>query len=151
MGLQPIGRRVAAACAVVISGTAMTLLLPGAAAADHTDPPCGPAADACINLSENLSWLMSDGDVTFGPVPVSHGKPGYETPPGVFQMSFKNRDHHSSIYDAPMPYSVFFNGDIAFHEGSVDQQSHGCVRLPHDAARTYFYDLEPGDVVEVVP
>ncbi len=150
MGLQTTGRRVTAALAVLISGSAMTLLLPGAAAADHLDAPCGSSADACIDLSENRSWLMDDGDVTYGPVPITHGRPGYETPPGVFTVSFKNKDHVSSIYDTPMPYSVFFNGGIAFHEGSLQQQSHGCIHLSHDAARTYFYDLEPSDVVEVV-
>ena len=42
----------------------------------------------------------------------------------------------SSIYDAPMPYSVFFNGGIAFHQGSVRVTSHGCVHLTATAARS---------------
>lgn len=113
--------------------------------------PCGDSADACIDLSENQAWLMDDGAVTYGPVPVSHGKPGFETPPGVFTVTFKNKDHHSSIYDAPMPYAVFFNGGIAFHEGDLGSQSGGCVRLSHEAAETFFYELDPSDVVEVVP
>lgn len=34
----------------------------------------------------------------------------------------------------PMPYSVFFApGGIAFHEGSLTEDSHGCVRLAADA------------------
>ncbi|MQA16608.1 MAG: L,D-transpeptidase family protein [Pseudonocardiaceae bacterium] len=150
--MQSITRRAAAQLAIVASATATTLLLPGVAAADHDDSaPCGYSADACIDLSENRSWLMSGGDVTYGPVPITHGKPGYETPPGVFTVSFKDKDHVSSIYDAPMPYSVFFNGGIAFHQGSLQRQSHGCIHLAPEAARTYFYELEPSDVVEVVP
>ena len=50
-------------------------------------------------------------------------------PPGTFRVSFKNEDHISSVYNQPMPFSVFFNGDIAFHQGSVRQKSHGCVHL----------------------
>lgn len=150
MGLQTTGRRVTAALAVLISGSAMTLLLPGAAAADHLDAPCGSSADACIDLSENRSWLMDDGDVTYGPVPITHGRPGYETPPGVFTVSFKNKDHVSSIYDSPMPYSVFFNGGIAFHQGSLNSRSAGCVRMLREDAKKYFYTLNPGDTVQVV-
>lgn len=78
--------------------------------------------------------------------------PGYETPPGVFAVSFKDRDHRSSLYnDAPMPYSVFFNGGIAFHEGALDEQSHGCIRLSHAAAETFFAELQPTETVQVVP
>lgn len=50
-----------------------------------------------------------------------------------------------------MPYSGFFNGGIAFHEGSLDRQSDGCVRMTREGAQTFFAALSPGDVVEVVP
>jgi lipoprotein-anchoring transpeptidase ErfK/SrfK len=65
-------------------------------------------------------------------------------------VSFKAKDHVSSIYDQAMPYSVFFNGGIAFHQGSVRVTSHGCVHLTAAAARTFFGKLGPGDVVQVV-
>lgn len=96
---------------------------------------------------------MDDGDVTYGPVPMTSGKPGYETPTGGYEVTWKDEDHRSGEYNnAPMPYSVFFTDTgIAFHEGSLQQQSHGCIHLSHEAARTYFYELEPSDVVEVVP
>jgi len=112
--------------------------------------PCRITAEACIELSSNRSWLLSGGEVAYGPVPVTHGRSGWRTPPGVFRVSFKNRDHVSSIFDAPMPYSVFFNGGIAFHEGSLSERSHGCIHLSRTAAREYFGALDPGDVVEVV-
>jgi lipoprotein-anchoring transpeptidase ErfK/SrfK len=51
-----------------------------------------------------------------------------------------------------MPYSVFFApGGIAFHEGSVTENSHGCVHLAPDAAPVFFDSLVRGDVVQVVP
>jgi lipoprotein-anchoring transpeptidase ErfK/SrfK len=68
----------------------------------------------------------------------------------VFRVTWKSADHVSSIYDAAMPYSVFFNGGIAFHQGSVYQQSHGCIHLGAASARAFFGALSPGDVVQVV-
>jgi lipoprotein-anchoring transpeptidase ErfK/SrfK len=113
-------------------------------------PPCAPTARACVELSANRSWLMQDGRVTYGPVPITHGRPGFRTPPGTFQVATKRRDHVSSIYDAEMPWSVFFNRGIAFHEGSLTVTSHGCIHLSSEAAETYFSELSVGDVVQVV-
>jgi len=114
--------------------------------------PCSSSARACIDLSANRAWLLDGGKVQFGPVPVTHGRKGYVTPPGTFRVSFKDMDHKSSLYNsAPMPYSVFFNGGVAFHQGSFRQLSHGCVHLSRTAAQTFFNTLQTGDVVQVVP
>lgn len=112
--------------------------------------PCTGAADACVDLSANKTWLLSDGEITYGPAPITSGRSGFETPPGTFKVGWKNKDHVSSIYDAPMPYSVFFNGGIAFHQGSLSEKSHGCIHLSKGAASTYFSELSVGDTVEVV-
>ena len=117
---------------------------------DADAPPCAPTARACVDLSTNRSWLLRDGRVTYGPVPITHGRTGFRTPPGTFRVAFKKRDHVSSIYDAEMPWSVFFNGGVAFHEGSLDVLSHGCVHLSPTAAKTFFSTLSVGDVVQVV-
>jgi lipoprotein-anchoring transpeptidase ErfK/SrfK len=114
--------------------------------------PCGAGVDACIDLSANRSWLVADGEVTYGPVPITHGRPGYLTPPGTFSVGWKDIDHRSSEFDgAPMPYSVFFNGGIAFHEGSLSDLSHGCIHLSPAAAAAYYDALAVGDTVQVVP
>ncbi|QJY45000.1 L,D-transpeptidase [Pseudonocardia broussonetiae] len=112
--------------------------------------PCVSTARACIELSSDRAWLIRDGEVSYGPVPITSGRPGFRTPPGSFAVTFHSRDHISSIYDAPMPYSVFFNGGIAFHQGSLSQQSHGCIHLSRTAAREFFDSLVRGDVVQVV-
>jgi hypothetical protein len=112
--------------------------------------PCLATARACVDLSANRAWLIRDGAVELGPVRITHGRKGLRTPPGTFRVSFKSRDHVSSIYHSKMPYSVFFNGGIAFHQGSLRSQSGGCVRLSHAAARTFFGELNRGDVVQVV-
>ncbi|WP_228003105.1 L,D-transpeptidase [Nocardia australiensis] len=112
--------------------------------------PCSAAARACIQLSTNELWLMDDGKVTYGPTPISHGRPGYETPPGVFRVAFKKEYHWSTMHNAEMRYAVFFNGDIATHIGPIEEQSHGCIRMTPDGARATYDYLSPGDVFEVV-
>jgi hypothetical protein len=113
--------------------------------------PCRPGTRACVRLSTNQAWLLDAGRIVLGPIRISHGRTGYLTPTGTFRVSYKDEDHVSSLFDAaPMPFSVFFNGDIAFHQGSVRQRSHGCIHLPTSAARTFFDSLRPGDRVEVV-
>lgn len=92
---------------------------------------------------------MQDGNVV-ATVPALGGKPGYETPTGVFTVDFHSKDHVSSIYDAPMPYSVFFHKGSAFHEGSLTAPSHGCVHLDRDAAIKFYEFLRDGDQVESV-
>jgi lipoprotein-anchoring transpeptidase ErfK/SrfK len=116
-----------------------------------TEAPCSTAAKACIKLSTNQSWLMENGKVIAGPVPITHGRKGYLTPTGSFKVSFKNKNHKSSIFNnAPMNNSVFFNGGIAFHEGSLREKSHGCIHLAKAASLQWFNSLSVGDVVEVV-
>ncbi len=108
-------------------------------------------ARACIDLSDNKTWLIRNGAIEYGPVPITHGRKGWRTPPGTFTVTFKSKNHRSTIFDnAPMPYSVFFNGGIAFHQGSLRVPSHGCVHLSKGAAQKYFATLSRGDVVQVV-
>ena len=146
-----IARHTATALAVTSATLALTGALVGTASAESS-APCGNSAEACVDLSSNQAWLMDSGAVSYGPVPITSGKPGHETPTGVFQVSYKDRDHRSREFNnAPMPYSVFFNDGIAFHAGSLAQQSHGCIHLSYQAAKTFFYDLQPGDVVQVTP
>jgi hypothetical protein len=121
----------------------------GAAAAQASNP-CPASADACIDLANDQTWLQSGGTITYGPVPITSGRAGYRTPAGTFSVFFKDRDHKSSLFnDAPMPNSVFFNGGIAFHQGSLYDQSHGCIHLSWSASETYFSSLGIGDTVYV--
>ena len=131
-------------------GTATAATAAPATAAAAAKVPCAPTARACVRLSTNQAWLLRGGKVVSGPVPISHGRTGFLTPAGSFRVTFKSQDHVSTIYDREMPYSVFFNGGIAFHQGSVRQKSHGCIHLTASAARAFFAELTPGDRVQVV-
>ncbi|MET8655299.1 MULTISPECIES: L,D-transpeptidase [Nocardia] len=125
--------------------------VPGLPALIPTVAPCGTSARACLRLATNEAWLMEEGRVVYGPSPISHGMPGYETPPGVFRVAFKRLYHWSTMHHAPMHFAVFFNGDIATHIGPVEHKSHGCIRMTPEGAEATYNHLSPGDVVEVVP
>lgn len=119
---------------------------------------CVAQAKACINLTNQTAWLQSGGVITRGPVPMSSGRPGYATPPGLTRVTRKVIDEWSRPYNAPMPYSVYFSAGtsypsdigIAFHEGDPAVLSHGCVHLRHDDAVAFFNTLQVGDYVDVV-
>lgn len=132
--------------------TGTTMGTGAVATAQEPATPCGWAASACVDLSAQQAWLMDNGQVTYGPTPITSGRPGEETPTGRFTVQWKDRDHLSREFDnAPMPYSVFFtNTGVAFHEGSLQSQSAGCVRLGHDAAVRFFDNLAVGEEVQVM-
>lgn len=112
--------------------------------------PCDIADGACVRLSTNESWLISGGRVSYGPVPITSGRPGHETPVGTFSVLWKVRDDWSIPYDGPMPFSTYFvSNGIAFHEGSLTELSHGCIHLSREAASKYFETLQVGAQVQV--
>jgi len=114
---------------------------------------CPAAASACVDLSDDLTWLQSDGRVTYGPVRMEPGPPGtpHATPRGTFRVQWKaGVNYISTEYDEPMPYAVFFApGGVAFHGGSLTNASHGCVHLDTGSARYYHDHLPIGAEVVV--
>jgi lipoprotein-anchoring transpeptidase ErfK/SrfK len=65
----------------------------------------------------------------------------YGTPSGTFRPQSLSRNHRSTIYNnAPMPYSIFYDGNFAIHGTTHVRQlggpaSRGCIRLhPSNAA-----------------
>jgi len=119
--------------------------------------PCTEGARACVDLQKQQAWLIDqDGKVTLGPVPITSGGPGKETPVGTFFVQWKDKAHRSQEFKlpsgqgAPMPYSVFFaDGGVAFHGGSLRRASAGCVHLSDPAAQTFYNTLQLGDEVQV--
>lgn len=121
----------------------------GAAAAQASNP-CPGTASACVDLANTQAWLQSGGQITYGPVPITSGAAGSRTRTGTFSVFWKDKNHKSSLFNnAPMPNSVFFDNDIAFHQGSLYDQSNGCIHLSWDASSTFFNTLSVGDKVYV--
>lgn len=74
------------------------------------------------------SWLVRGG--------------GYstQTRTGNFSVYYRDIDHYSQLYDAPMPYSQFFSGGQALHGSRLMMDpfvghSHGCVNFWVEDAR----------------
>ena len=65
--------------------------------------PKGPIT-VYVDLSRQLATVYRNG-VRIGVSTVSSGKPGHETPTGVFTILQKDAKHHSNKYNnATMPY-----------------------------------------------
>jgi len=111
--------------------------------------PCTVTAEACVDLATRQAWLIDDGTVVRGPVPIMPGDRDEPTPVGTFHVQWKDPDHVNEK-GQPMPYSAFFaDGGVAFHEGSLQRYSAGCVHLSHDEAVAFYDHLQIGDEVQV--
>lgn len=94
-----------------------------------------------VSKSEQTLSLYEDGAL-IATSKVSTGKPGHETPSGIFSILDKKKYHESNIYSAaPMPFMqrLTWSG-IALHEGRVPNYpaSHGCIRLPAKFATSLY-------------
>lgn len=112
---------------------------------------CPPTARACVDLTAKKSWLQKNGAVEYGPVDINYGRPGWETPPGNYHVMRHVKDEVSYEWNMePMPYSTYFSPlGIAFHEGNLAEQSHGCVHLKNQDAIHYFNTLKVNDPVSI--
>jgi endonuclease YncB( thermonuclease family) len=93
-----------------------------------------------VHLSTQSMTLVHRGRI-IGHWSVSTAREGKETPTGVWAAKWLARHHRSKRYNnAPMPYSVFYDGDYAVHGTYQTARlgrpaSAGCVRLsPRHAA-----------------
>jgi len=105
-----------------------------------------------VDLDRQLATVYRNG-VRIGVTTISSGKPGLETPTGVFTILEKDVDHHSRTYDnAPMPYMnrLSWKG-VALHAGNLPgfPASHGCVRLPLEFSKLLFSTTEMGGTVVI--
>jgi ankyrin repeat protein len=114
----------------------------------------GPMPDQLrveISLAKQNMAVVKDG-VTVFTTQCSTGRQGFTTPPGHYVITEKDRDHRSTIYKCAMPYFMRLNcRDFGMHEGVVPTYpaSHGCIRLPSEAARKLFVEIPVGTVVMI--
>lgn len=127
-----------------------TALVPGT--------PCTITAKSCVDLESQRAWLFRNGKIVRGPVKISSGGNGKQTPVGhSLRVYRKDKDFKSTEsltpngQPAPMPWSVFFDdGGIAFHSGDVSRPSAGCIHLTATDAQAWYNYLQIGDQVQVV-
>jgi lipoprotein-anchoring transpeptidase ErfK/SrfK len=121
--------------AAALAATFFSLVNPGNAA----------TLVARVDVGSQTMTVSEDGRIIHS-WKVSTARRGYVTPRGTYRPQRLYRMWRSRKYDnAPMPYSVFYNGGYAVHgTGHVKSlgrpASHGCVRLATSNAKR-FYDL----------
>jgi lipoprotein-anchoring transpeptidase ErfK/SrfK len=98
---------------------------------------------AQLSLSQQVMTVTVDGVSTYRWT-VSTARRGYITPKGTWRVQSMHKMHYSSLFNnAPMPFTIFYNGHYAIH-GTTDVRklgrpaSAGCVRLHPDNARVLF-------------
>jgi ankyrin repeat protein len=104
-----------------------------------------------VSLAKQHMVVIKDGATVFE-TKVSTGRNGFTTKPGAYVITDKDRDHRSTIYKCPMPYFMRLScRDFGMHEGVVQPYpaSHGCIRLPGDAAKKLFAEIPVGTVVTI--
>ncbi len=113
--------------------------------------PSGPLL-VYVDLSRQRATVYRNG-VRIAVSTISSGRPGYETPTGVFTILQKDADHKSNIYNAaPMPFQQRLTWDgVALHAGGLPgyPESHGCVHLPYSFAEALFGVTKLGATVVV--
>lgn len=99
--------------------------------------------DVRIDLSDQEMTVSLDDQPQYF-WPVSTARAGKCTPIGTYGVQSMKRMHYSTLYkNAPMPWSIFFNGNYAIHGTTqIDRlgtpASAGCVRLHPEDAKTLF-------------
>lgn len=104
-----------------------------------------------ISLASQHVSLVKDGVPVFRSV-CSTGRNGHSTHTGEYVITDKERIHRSTIYKVEMPYFMRLSClDFGMHEGLVPnyRASHGCIRLPGEAARKFFNEIPIGTLVTV--
>ena len=105
-----------------------------------------------VNLTAQHLFFYKDGKKILESDFVSGNQSkGYTTPPGLFSLTYKQRD---AGYASPVKFWMPFNGGIGFHDASwrntfggtiyKKNGSHGCVNMPYEAAKTLYENVYKG-------
>ncbi|HET9378446.1 MAG TPA: L,D-transpeptidase family protein [Chthoniobacterales bacterium] len=105
-----------------------------------------------IELTPQTVILYKDG-LALVKGKISTGKPGFDTPPGHYLVTDKERERRSSIYKVSMPYFLRLSfSEYGIHEGYNPGRpaSHGCIRVAEENVAKAIYDQTPiGTLVDI--
>ncbi len=105
-----------------------------------------------VSIDDQMAYVYRNG-VQVAKSTVSTGRPGKETPTGVFTILQRKVKHESSIYKgAQMPYMqrLTWTG-IAMHAGNLPgyPASAGCIRLPYEFSQKLYSIMHNGATVAI--
>lgn len=104
-----------------------------------------------ILLGAQRGLYLVNGQVAMD-FPVCTGRGRKRTPTGNFSILQKHINHHSNLYDCPMPYFMRLTWcGVGMHVGDIYRSpaSHGCIRLPRVACEPLYHALSCGSKVQV--
>ncbi|MXO66611.1 L,D-transpeptidase family protein [Altericroceibacterium endophyticum] len=116
---------------------------------DETGAPADGPLVMTVDLDARVLSVFRGG-YEIGATAVLLGTQDHPTPLGTFPILEKNRDNVSSLYDAPMPYTLRLTWDgISIHGSQVENgyASHGCIGTPKPFAAKLFALASKGDRV----
>ncbi|QQL44885.1 L,D-transpeptidase family protein [Sulfuriroseicoccus oceanibius] len=105
-----------------------------------------------VSIDDQMAYVYRNG-LEIARSTVSTGRPGKETPTGVFTILQRKVEHESNIYKgAQMPYMqrLTWSG-IAMHAGNLPgyPASSGCIRLPLEFSEKIYSIMENGSTVVI--
>lgn len=106
-----------------------------------------------VDLARQLLSVFRDGH-EIGTAVILYGADGKPTPTGIFPILARLQNHQSSLYDAPMPYTLRLTNDgVALHGSDVREgaATHGCIGIPTEFAAHVFAVVRKGDQVAILP
>lgn len=110
-----------------------------------------------INLSAQHLFFYKDGQLLVESDFVSgNSSRGYDTPPGAFPLTYKERNAtlKGENYATPVSYWMPYDGNIGMHDASWRSEfgkniyktsgSHGCINLPPAVAKVIYENISAG-------
>ncbi|HET9660657.1 MAG TPA: L,D-transpeptidase [Thermomicrobiales bacterium] len=125
--------------------------------------PSNPGGEHWVSVNLSSQYLVAyEGDVAVNETYVSTGRPGFDTPPGTFYVSYKleSQDMEGVLggeyYNVPqVPWVMYFT-DLGhaihgayWHENFGAVMSHGCINLPVWFAEWLYYWAPGGMRIEI--
>jgi lipoprotein-anchoring transpeptidase ErfK/SrfK len=113
--------------------------------------PQGPISIRVDLRTQLISVFRAGHEI--GTAVVLYGADAKQTPVGRFPILWKGKNHRSSLYDAPMPYTLRLTGDgVAIHGSDVrwGAATHGCVGVPTEFAAKLYDQVGVGDAVTII-
>jgi hypothetical protein len=125
------------------------------AASDPAACGAGGGLVACIDLTNQTTWLMQDGKLSYGPTVTRTGMKGFATRAGKFKIGWRAIKDWSEPYEVWLPYWQSVDGGNGFHETTTyihnsSIGSHGCINLLHVDAVAYWDRLKVGTPVYAI-
>lgn len=105
-----------------------------------------------VDLAAQTLSVFRDGE-EIGRSVTLFGVDGHATPTGRFTILARDKDHISSLYDAPMPYTLRLTNDgVAIHASKVraGAGTHGCLGIPLTFGAKLYDAMRVGDQVIIL-